>query len=66
MRATLVEKFPDIRDSSVIGAGDLEMTRDKHTVFPGSTGGYTDWYVGTTRQLAHASWVLDTFLSCGP
>jgi hypothetical protein len=59
MRAALLEKFPDIRDSSVIGAGDREMTRDQHTVFPGSTGGYADWYVGTTRQLAAASVVTD-------
>ena len=51
MRASLLETFPDIRDSSVIGAGDEEMTRDKHTVFPGATGGYVDWYVATSRQL---------------
>lgn len=59
MRAALLERFPDLRDSSVIGAGDLEMTRDKHTVFPSSTGGFADWYVGTTRQLATASAVFD-------
>jgi hypothetical protein len=51
VRAVAMETFPDIRDSSVLGAGDAEMTRDKHTVFPGATGGYADWYVGTTRQL---------------
>jgi hypothetical protein len=59
MRASLLEKFPDIRDSSVIGAGDMEMTRDKHTVFPGSTGGYADWYIGTTRQLQSVSLVIE-------
>jgi hypothetical protein len=51
MRAALSDRFPGVRDSSVIGAGDPEMTRDKHSVFPGSTGGYADWYVGTSRQL---------------
>jgi hypothetical protein len=59
MRAALLERFPDIRDSSVIGSGDPEMTRDKHSVFPGSTGGYADWYVGTTRQLATMDYVTD-------
>ena len=59
MRAALLEKFPEIRDSSIIGAGDSEMTRDKHTIFPGSTGGYADWYVGTTRQLLTTSCVLE-------
>jgi hypothetical protein len=51
MRAALLEKFPDIRDSSVIGAGDIEMTRDKRSLIPISTGGFADWYIGTSRQL---------------
>jgi hypothetical protein len=59
MRAALLEQFPDIRDSFVIGAGDPEMTRDKHSVFPGSTGGYADWYVGTTLQLNTIDYVTD-------
>ena len=62
MRAALLEKFPKIRDSSVIGAGDLEMTRDKHTIFPSSTGGYADWYIGTTRQLASTSHLFDSLI----
>lgn len=65
MRAALLETFPEIRDSAVIGAGDLEMTRDKHSVFPGSTGGYSDWYIGTTRQLARTSYVCETLLENG-
>lgn len=36
---------------SVIGAGDSEMLRDKHTIFPGSFGGRTDWYVRTSNNL---------------
>jgi len=59
MQASLLEVFPDIRDSSIIGAGDDEMTRDKHTVFPGSTGGYADWYVATTRQLQTATYEFE-------
>jgi hypothetical protein len=59
MRAALLEQFPNIRDSSIIGAGDPEMTRDKHSVFPGSVGGYADWYVGTTLQLSATEYVTD-------
>jgi hypothetical protein len=59
MKAALLDAFPNIRDSSVIGAGDTELTRDKHSVFPGSTGGYVDWYVGTTRQLVTKECILE-------
>jgi hypothetical protein len=52
MKAALLDFFPDVRDSSVIGAGDIELTRDKHSVFPGSSGGFVDWYVGTSSTLA--------------
>jgi len=61
MHASLLENFPDIRDSSVIGVGDIEMTRDQHTVFPGSTGGYVDWYIATTRQLQTATYEFTHF-----
>ena len=42
---------------SVIGMGKAEMVRDKHSIFPGTTGGKVDWYVRTqalpqTTQLA--------------
>ena len=58
MKAALIDQFPDIRDSSIIGAGDPEMTRDKHTLFPGPVGGFVDWYVGTTQQLKNSSIIL--------
>lgn len=37
---------------SIIGAGDAEMLRDRHTIFPGSFGGRTDWYVRTAADAA--------------
>jgi len=37
------------------------MTRDKHTVFPGATGGYVDWYVATAEQLQTATVTLEHF-----
>ena len=59
MKASLLATFPDVRDSSIIGAGDDEMTRDKHSIFPGATGGYADWYVATTRQLLTVTHSVD-------
>lgn len=38
--------FPNISDISVIGAGDLEMTRDRRSMFPG--GNKVDVYVRTS------------------
>ena len=35
---------------SIIGAGDAEMLRDRHTIFPGGFGGRTDWYVRTAAD----------------
>jgi hypothetical protein len=61
MQASLLEAFPGIRDSSIVGAGDHEMTRDKHTVFPGATGGYVDWYIATAEQLQTATVSLEHF-----
>jgi hypothetical protein len=62
MRAALLEMFPDIRDSAVIGAGDIEMTRDKRTAFPLSVGGFSDWYIGTSRQLLTMRFTTESFI----
>jgi len=40
-------QFKDLVADSVIGAGDAEMTRDQHTIWPGSLGGRVDWYLRT-------------------
>ncbi|GHT30352.1 hypothetical protein FACS1894214_0020 [Planctomycetales bacterium] len=61
MKAALLETFPDIRDSSIIGAGDIEMVRDKMSVFPISIGGYADWYIASTRQLETITVITDKF-----
>lgn len=34
---------------SEIGLGDAEMLRDQHSIFPGSFGGRSDWYVRTAE-----------------
>ncbi len=49
MEAMLVhdEVFGRVVADSVIGMGKAEMVRDKHSIFPGATGGKVDWYVRT-------------------
>jgi len=42
--------FGDVRDVSIIGFGDAEMTRDQHWIFPVSGGGRIDIY-GRTDAL---------------
>lgn len=40
-----IPAFAPITNQSIIGYGDAEMLRDRHTVFPVSYGGRVDWYV---------------------
>lgn len=49
MTAMLVNNplFERVVADSVLGMGDAEMFRDKHSIFPGTTGGKMDWYVQT-------------------
>ena len=49
MRAALlaVPEFARCIASSIIGFGMAEMLRDRHALWPGSTGGRVDWYVRT-------------------
>jgi hypothetical protein len=37
--------FQNVRALSVIGFGDVEMLRDQHQIWPGSTGGRVDLYL---------------------
>lgn len=58
-----IPAFNSITNQSIIGYGDAEMLRDRHTVFPISYGGRVDWYIRgqiplqRTRLLATASCV---------
>ncbi len=40
-----IPAFASITNQSIIGYGDAEMLRDRHTIFPVSYGGRVDWYV---------------------
>jgi len=47
MRALLrsLSQFVSVTNQSIVGYGDAEMLRDKHSLFPISYGGRVDWYV---------------------
>jgi hypothetical protein len=47
MRALLrsLSQFPTVTNQSIVGYGDTEMLRDKHSIFPLSFGGRVDWYI---------------------
>lgn len=47
MSAYLRENFTSVVADSLIGFGDAEMLRDRHSVFPISLGGRADWYIQT-------------------
>jgi len=39
--------FERVIADSIVGFGDGEMLRDRHTIFPGAMGGRVDWYIRT-------------------
>jgi hypothetical protein len=47
MSAYLRENFTSVVADSLIGFGDAEMLRDRHSVLPISLGGRADWYIQT-------------------
>lgn len=57
MRAALlaVPEFERCVASSIIGFGMAEMLRDRHSLWPGSTGGRVDWYVRTQPTVQNVS-----------
>lgn len=64
----LIKEQPDFintLDHSIIGFGNPEMTRDQHTIFPGSFGGRIDVYSRTralpiTTTLTKTATLMDT------
>jgi hypothetical protein len=53
MRAYLrsLPEFASVTNQSIVGAGDPEMIRDKHTIFPTSVPGRIDWYIRGQESL---------------
>jgi hypothetical protein len=45
-----IDAFSRVVGTSILGMGDPEMLRDKHTVFPVGLGGRVDWYVRTEER----------------
>jgi hypothetical protein len=55
-----IEAYSRVIGMSIIGYGDAEMLRDKHSIFPVAYGGRVDWYVRsenlpTTVQLTRTA-----------
>lgn len=44
-------EFSRFTASSIVGYGDPEMLRDRHTIFPIAVGGRVDWYLRTQPAL---------------
>lgn len=57
MRAYLrsLPQFASVTNQSIVGYGDAEMLRDKHTIFPISFGGRVDWYIRGQEALQRLS-----------
>lgn len=53
MRSLLrsLSQFPAVTNQSIVGYGDAEMLRDKHSIFPISYGGRVDWYIRGQQPL---------------
>lgn len=43
--------FANLVNQSIIGMGDPEMSRDRHSIFPVSMGGRCDWYIRTQQTI---------------
>jgi len=55
MAAILDEpEFSDIISSSIIGYGDAEQRRDRHSILPFALGSRTDWYIRSQLLPAYA------------
>jgi hypothetical protein len=62
MQSVLRDIYPQAVSSSIIGYGDAEMLRDKHSVFPIATGGKVDWYIRTALSPIVEDFALDAIL----
>lgn len=61
MRAYLrsLPEFASVTNQSIVGAGDPEMLRDKHTIFPTSVPGRVDWYIRGQEALQRKAVAVD-------
>jgi hypothetical protein len=59
-----IPAYESATNQSIVGYGDPEMLRDKHTIFPISYGGRVDWYVrGQSALQRSAQQVTATLIS---
>ena len=50
-----IPAYESVTNQSIVGYGDAEMLRDKHTIFPISFGGRVDWYIRGQSALQRSS-----------
>ena len=64
MRALLrsLSQFSSATNQSIVGYGDAEMMRDKHSIFPLSYGGRVDWYIRGQANLSVTSLLKEAVL----
>ena len=64
MRALLrsLSQFSSATNQSIVGYGDAEMVRDKHSIFPLSYGGRVDWYIRGQANLSVTSLIKEAVL----
>lgn len=55
--------FARVVADSVVGFGDADMLRDRHTIWPGSLGGKADWYVRTTERAVRTTLTVSAALA---
>lgn len=62
--ALLLNAWPDLRATSIVGFGDAEMLRDRNNMFEISTGGKADFYCRTqalpdTKKITREATLID-------
>jgi len=64
MRAYIrnLPEYASVTNQSIVGYGDAEMLRDKHTIFPVAFGGRVDWYIRTQQPISRTTRAVEATL----
>jgi len=57
-----LSEYSSVTNQSIVGYGDPEMLRDKHTVFPIGFGGRVDWYIRTQQPVGRTPQTVEATL----
>jgi hypothetical protein len=56
------DAFSRVVATSIIGYGDSEMIRDRHTIFPVAHGGRVDWYIRSEERVRRDALTIEAVL----